>query len=38
MAMVLLQYCKFPSNLLNVSSVTDKDMYVQYAFKHAAVL
>jgi hypothetical protein len=34
--MILLQYCTFSSNLLNVPSVTDKAMYVQYAFKHAA--
>jgi hypothetical protein len=38
MALVLLRYCTFPSNLLNVPSVTDKGMYVQYAFKHAAAL
>ena len=36
--MVLLQHCTFPSNLLNVPSVTDKGIYVQYALKHAAAL
>jgi hypothetical protein len=38
MAVVLLQYCTFPSNLLSVPSVTDKGIYVQYAIKHAAAL
>jgi len=38
MAVVLLQYCTFPSNLLNEPSATDKGMYVQHTFKRAAAL
>jgi hypothetical protein len=32
MTMVLLQYYTFPSKVLNVPTITDKGMYVQYAF------
>lgn len=33
MAVVLLQYYTFPTKVLNVPNVTDKGVYVQYAFK-----